>query len=56
MKRIALFSIVIIAAFVGTACERHPAVKLPPHYQHKLHAHHDDGHAKDGHGAEAAKH
>ena len=38
MKRIALFSIAIIAALFAGACERFPATKLPEHYQHKMHA------------------
>jgi hypothetical protein len=55
MKRIVLFSVAAILAVIGSACERHPATKLPPHYQHKLHADSGD-HAKEPHAPEAAKH
>lgn len=49
MKRIALFSIAIIAALVSSACEKFPTTQLPEHYQHKLHA-------SDAHAPEPVKH
>jgi hypothetical protein len=55
MKQIALFSIAIVIVVIGSACERHPATKLPLHYQHKMHADSGD-HSHDAHGKEAAKH
>ena len=33
MKRIVLLSVAAIFAVIGSACERHPATKLPEHYQ-----------------------
>jgi hypothetical protein len=60
MKRIVLLSVAAIFAVIGSACERHPATKLPEHYQHGLHAdagdHAKDPHAKAPASAEAPKH
>ena len=54
MKRIALFSIVTIAALFSSACEKFPTTQLPEHYQHKLHA--SDAHPAKGHAPEPPKH
>lgn len=56
MKRLVLLlsSLALILNF--TACERHTAAMLPPHYQHKMGGHHEAGHDGNAHAKPGAAH